>query len=247
MSYRKAGTLSANVGWIMLAIIALWDLPQARAHYLWVVADMAQQATDVRMIFEEAPVPRDGEYLEPFVKDGKAWVRTLNSDEPSNIELKKIERDGKKWLQGQIKTSKPRSIEGYGLFGVYQYGKTHALLHYYAKHLQLTDHDDLHDLGRSPRLDLDIEPHDTPEGLELKVFWKNKPAQGVKVNIRGPKGFLKSEATDANGMIRVATDHEGRYLIRATRIDRTQQGTHQGKAYDHVRHSTTLVMSWPVD
>lgn len=232
----------------VLVVISLVPFSTASAHYLWLTVDASSgKSFAVNVIFEEAPTARDGHYLDPIVERGKAWLRTLDSETSRDLEMSEVRREGKRWLTAPITEPGPRSTECCVEWGVYRYGEIDALLYYYAKHLEVRDHDELHELGHSDRLDLDIVPHDAGQTLELKVVWRKKPAAGSRVFVRGPKGFRKTLTTDAAGVVRLDPRADGRYTFRTSVVEPETSGEYRGKAYQQVRHSATLVMDLPIE
>jgi hypothetical protein len=183
--------------------------------------------------------------LDPFVKAGKTWIRTVESPKATALEVKEINESKKRWLQAQLTSKAPRSIDSYGKFGVYRYGQTDVLLHYYARNLNVTAHEDLHELARSEQLDLDIVPHDHGKTMQLTVLWKAKAAAGRMMYIRGPKGFRKNIKTDEKGRVEFEIENPGRFLFRTFVEDHTP-GKDDGKDYAFVRHNGTMVMTLPL-
>ncbi|MFP6676810.1 MAG: hypothetical protein VB878_17130 [Pirellulaceae bacterium] len=144
--------------------------------------------------FEESPSAGDGHYLDHFAKTSKTWFRTTEKIEPTLIQVDDVMKGDKRWLSAKLPASAPRSVDCYGKFGVYAYGDTKVLLYYYARNLDLSTHEDLHELGRAKHMKLDIVPHDLENEVELTVLWKGKPAGNRMVFIRGPKN-MRSFAT----------------------------------------------------
>ena len=83
--------------------------------------------------FEGGAGPGDGQYNAPFVKRGKSWIQTLVPEKPAEINMADTKKPGKRWLSAELPKSGPRSVTSYGKWGVYRYGKTDTLLHYYSK------------------------------------------------------------------------------------------------------------------
>ena len=137
------------------------------------------------------------------------------------------------------------SIDSYGKFGVYTYGKTEVLLHYYARMIDVKTHDDLHELARAEQMKLDIVPHDHGDELELTVFWQGKPAANRPVFVRGPQNLRKNLNTDANGELHLKIENPGQYMFR-TNVEEDKQGTDGDRRYDLIRHNGTLVITLPL-
>lgn len=218
----------------------------ASGHYLWVSVDgkSGGQGT-VNVYFEEGPAPGDGGYLDPFVKNGKTWIRTVTNPKPESIEMKDTRKDKLRWLTAPAPTDTPRSVDSYGKFGVYRYGTTDVLLHYYARNVQVDSHDDLHELSRANHLDLDIVPHDREDGMELTILWKGKPAENRIVHVRGPNKFQENPKTDAKGKVRFAIKDPGGYLFR-TNVEESIAGKEDDREYSLIRHHATMQIVLPL-
>ena len=143
--------------------------------------------------FEESPRAGDGFYLDPFIERGTTWIRTMEAAKPAKLPVAETKPEPKKrWLSCELPAGGPRSVDSYGKWGVYRYGQTDVLLHYYARYIDVSDHDDLHELSRAAQMALDIVPHDTDGGMELTVLWQGKPAAGRDVDVRGPQGLAQA-------------------------------------------------------
>lgn len=228
-------------------VLSLFCLhPQASAHYLWVTIDKQGGGHGTaNIIFEEAPLARDGHYMDHFTGTSKTWFRTVEKIEPQVIKTSDTRADGKRWLAAKLPARAPRGVDCYGKFGVYSYGDTKVLLHYYARCLDLNAHEDLHELGRAEHMDLDIVPHDIADELELTVLWKGKPAAERPVYIRGPKRFRKNMKTDENGRVRFTPVDPGRYTFR-TSVEELTPGREGQEDYALIRHNGTLILTLPM-
>jgi hypothetical protein len=220
---------------------------QACAHYLWVTIDTKSgEHGTTNIYFEGGPGAGDGQYNDPFVERGKTWIRTVGQSKPKLLKVADTEEGNKRWLSGELTSAGPRSIDSYGKWGVYRYGETDVLLHYYARNLDVKDHDDLHELARAEQQALDIVPHDEEGDVQLKVVWQGKPAEGRTVAIRGPGGFKESLKTDKSGHVRFTPKAEGRYTFRTNVYEKGKSGEFDGKEYQEVRHHATLLMKLPL-
>ena len=231
----------------VLLINTLFAVSQASAHYLWVVIDKTPGDAAANIYFEESPAAGDGHYLEPFVKSGKTWIRTVENVKPQLLAAQEIHEKPKKkrWLVVALPHTAPRSVDSYGKFGVYRYGKTDVLLHYYARNLDVQTHEDLHELARAKQMELDIVPHDEGDELSLSVFWRGAPAAKRLVYVRGPKGFRQNVKTDDRGKLRIKIKTPGKYLFR-TYVEENKAGQDGGKDYSAIRHHATMAISLPL-
>jgi hypothetical protein len=235
--------LTSATTWIV--ILAVFT-SQAFAHYLWVTIDTKTGEHGIANIyFEGGPGAGDGQYLDPFVERGTTWIRTLGQSEPTKLKVEDTKEGNKRWLSGSLTQPGPRSIDSYGKWGVYRYGETDVLLHYYARNLDVDDHDDLHELARSEQMMLDIVAHDEEGAMQLTVLWRGNPAVGKSVSIRGPGGFKENLRTDKSGRVRFEAKEKGRYSFR-TNVEEKKDGAFHGKAYQLIRHHGTLIMNLPL-
>ena len=219
----------------------------AQAHYLWIAIDTKSgEHGATNIYFEESPAPGDGFYLEPFAENGRTWIRTIDQPQPAEIKTTEIREPKKRWLTAPLRKAGPRSVDSYGKFGVYRYGKsTDVLLHYYARCLDVDSHEQLHELARAEHLNLDMVVHDDGADVDVKVLWMRQPAEECTIFIRGPKGFKKNIKTSENGTARFTPEAEGRYLLR-TNVEEKTPGRDGGKDYSLIRHHATLSISLPL-
>lgn len=221
-------------------------LSHASAHYLWVTVDrQGGEFGSANIYFEEGPAAGDGHYLDHFTNTSKTWFRTTEEIEAQLIETSDVRDEEKRWLRAKLPASAPRSIDCYGKFGVYAYGETKVLLHYYARNLDLETHADLHELGRAEHMTLEIVPHDREDQVELTVLWRGEPASHRTVALRGPEKFRKNLKTDEKGRVRFAPVHAGRYTFR-TSVEEATPGREGDEQYDLIRHHGTLIMTLPL-
>ncbi|MBC8354197.1 MAG: hypothetical protein H8E66_19565 [Planctomycetes bacterium] len=233
---------SVSTWFFVLVVLA----SQATAHYLWVTIDAKSgEHGTTNIYFEGGPSAGDGQYLDPFVERGTTWIRTLGQSEPNVLKVADTKKGDKRWLSAALTAAGPRSIDSYCKWGVYRYGETDVLLHYYARRLDGADHDDLHELCRAEQMALDIVPHDEEGSTQLKVLWQGKPAVGRSVSIRGPGGFKANLKTDASGYVQFEAEVKGRYTFR-TNVEEKKNGTQDGKTYQLVRHHGTLIINLPL-
>ncbi|HJN09497.1 MAG TPA: hypothetical protein QF564_12465 [Pirellulaceae bacterium] len=143
------------------------------------------------------------------------------------------------------RASAAQSVDCYGKFGVYAYGETNVLLHYYARKLDVSTHEDLHELGRAEHMNLDMVPHEHQNEFELTVLWKGEPAENRMVFIRGPKQFRKNIKTDKRGRVRFTPTNAGKYTFR-TSVEEATAGREGDQEYALIRHNGTLIMTLPL-
>ncbi|MFC1596839.1 hypothetical protein ACFL5Q_02725 [Planctomycetota bacterium] len=228
-------------------LLGFCPLPHASAHYLWVtIDDRAGESGTARIVFEESPSAGDGHYLDHFAGTSKTWVRCVEQIEPRLVQTSDIRRGNRRWFEVKLPVGTSRSVDCYGKFGVYSYGKTKVLLHYYARHLDVRTHAGLHELGRAEHMDLDIVPHDSEAEVEVTVLWKGKAAAGRLVYIRGPKQFRKNIKTGEKGHVRFTPAAAGSYTFR-TSVEEASPGREGDEDYALIRHNCTLIMELPLE
>ena len=177
----------------------------ASAHYLWVVIDDAEgKHGTAKIYFEHAAAPGDGHYLDHFTSGSHTWLRTTTQKTPQPILLEDTKAGEKRWLQAALTEQGPRSVDMHGKFGVYFYGKTPVLLHYYGRRLEVSSARELEQLGRSQKMDFDMVPQWEAGHLTVTILWKGEPVVDQEVVVFGPKKFLHKPKTDAKGQVRFA-------------------------------------------
>ncbi len=216
------------------------------AHYLWVSADKDAGGEHIANIyFEESPSPGDGYYLDHFLGTSDVWVRTLEDPTPDAIKAVEVKKEDDRWMKVPLAASEDRSVDAYGKFGVYDYSGTKVLLHYYARHLDASSHDALHELGRAEQMRCDLVPHDHGEAVEVTLLWKGEPVADRMVFVRGPGRFRRNVKTDSRGQVSITPKRPGRYTFRSS-VEEPIAGEEGGDAYELIRHNVTLVMRLPL-
>lgn len=230
----------------LVVLISAATAVPAQAHYLWVAIDSAAKpAGAANIYFEEGPAPGDGHYLDPIASSQKTWIRTYEQPKPQALKVTQAKKPSQRWLTAALPDKAPRSIDCYAKFGVYRYGETDVLLHYWARNLDVSSHEALHELGESPQMRLNLVPHDHEQVMEVTVVWEGKPAAGRMVHVRGPKGFRKNLKSNSKGRIEFSPKVAGRYTMR-TYIELPKSGEAGGKSYSLIRHHGTLTMQLPL-
>ncbi len=231
-----------------IAVHLFLFVPTASAHYLFLAIDSkAGEHGTMNLFFEEGPRPGDGFYLDPFIQRGQAWLRMAGAEkaEPLKLTEVKVEEKNQRWLTSKLPKSGPRAVESYGKWGVYRYGKTDVLLHYYAKYIEVNSVEQLADVGKSDNLKFDVRPSWKDGTLFLQVVWDGKPAAGTTVYLRGP-GLNEKVSTDKDGVASFKPDKPGQYVLRAYLQQPDLSGTFEDKDYQEVRHHSSLTMILPL-
>ena len=232
---------------VLVAITYLCITVSTNAHYLWISVD-PPPANDVgtNIYFEESARPGDGFYLDHFLGKSDVWIRTLEEPAPTPIKANEIKQGDNRWMRVALPETDEYSVDAYGKFGVYAYGQTKVLLHYYARNLSVVSHDAMHELGRAEQMDLDLVPHDEGNQFEFTLLWKGKPVADRMVFVRGDRvggenGFRKNVKTDARGRIKLERPSTGTLTLRSS-VEFPTPGKDDGESYERVRHNITLVL-----
>ncbi|MBT4864120.1 MAG: hypothetical protein HON53_03230 [Planctomycetaceae bacterium] len=221
-------------------------LSVASAHYLWITIDKKTGENGTTNIyFEGGPGPGDGHYLDPFIERGTTWIRTIDTPKSAVLKVTETKKPGKRWLSAELPVAAPRVIDSYAMWGVYTYGKTEVLLHYYSKNVDVSTAAEMNKIARSDKLTFDVAPSIDGETVTCQATWKGKPAPNCKINIRGPKKFNVNLSTDEGGRITFTAKDKGVYRV-STKFEENESGTQDDKKYDLRRHHFRMLMTLPL-
>ncbi|MCC9642466.1 DUF4198 domain-containing protein [Rhodopirellula sp. JC740] len=227
---------------VIASLTCLGVAVQAHAHYLWISVKQGTDDTQVANIyFEESPHPGDGSYMDHFLGKSDVWVRTVSQPMPSAVAATEVKEGENRWMRSTMPRATEYSVDAYGKFGVYSYGKTKVLLHYYARNLSVESHDAMHELGHAEQMDFDLVPHEMGNTLEFTLLWQGKPVADRMIFIRGADGLRKNVSTDAKGRVELQRPASGNLTLRSS-VEFDTPGEDDGEAYEKVRHNITLVM-----
>ena len=226
-----------TLGFTLLLAIAA---SPALAHYPWIKIDQKQvKHGAVLFYFEHGAKPGDGAYLDPFIERGTFWL-TAASGDSAEIALEDTKQEKLRWLQADLPQPSPRCVDLYTKWGVYRYGKTDTLLHYYARNIDARDAEDVAKLAESKNLKLQLQPKVEGGELAVRVVWGGKPLAKQQVNFRSPT-VAKNFTTDEDGVAVMPISRAGNYSLR-TKLVEKQAGEFLGKEYAEVHHHSTLLM-----
>jgi hypothetical protein len=227
----------------LAAVTCLFIVATADAHYLWITVEKKQQdKLGTNIFFEEAPQAGDGFYLDHFLGKSSVWIRSIKDPAPAPTQATEVKDGEKRWMRVDLPSAKEYSIDAYGKFGVYEYGQTKVLLHYYARNLSVNSHDAMHELGRAEQMDLDLVPHDVGDKLEFTLLWKGQPVAERMVYVRGPEGLRINIETDAKGRIELQRPSTKERLTLRSSVEFPTPGEENGEAYESIRHNITLIL-----
>lgn len=202
----------------------------AQAHFLWIVSDPA--SSQARVYFSEDAQPDDPDLLDRL-SDLKLNVLE-GRDKSSELPVAK---------EGDALVAPLGNAYGVSLsreYGVLERGGEKFLLHYHATSQVSPIRADWKRLG-GEQVPLEIVPSQLGNQVELTLFWNGKPLADAVIVAEGA-GLEKVDAkTDAQGRIKVEPKKAGLLLVRAKHVV-TQAGKAGDKAYDSIRHWTTLTV-----
>jgi N-acetylneuraminic acid mutarotase/uncharacterized GH25 family protein len=223
----------------LLAASLVMSASGAHAHFLWLVASPSERPTEVKLYFGEAAMPDDPELLDK-VATAKGYALAGRRSEPQSLEWKKVDDA----LVAKLPQGSPASAVVNLIYGVITRGEKPFLLKYYAKAYPSTLPGTWQAVGDKELLPLEIVPQFDGQTAILQVQWQGEPVADATVTVDGP-GLSKSVegTTDAKGTFRLKLPESGLYSVRARRIE-AASGEHDGKAYNEVRHYTTLAMPY---
>lgn len=217
-------------------------LAPAHAHFPWVQIDKGAGKHDAALVhFEEAPRAGDGKYLGPFVERGQLWVN-LPGKKPTLLETAEVQQNGKRWVQAELPAAAPRSADFYAKWGVYRYGKTDVLLHYYARNVDVHNAEQMKQVSAAGHLELHLQPRWEDGELFVRLVWQGKPLAGRKILVRG-RG-KQPLVTDEDGKAHFSVDKPGLVHMR-TYIQQNESGEFDGKTYERIHRHTTLTLRLP--
>lgn len=221
---------------IVLALLT----SSAQAHFPWIKIEQKEgKHGTVLFYFEHAPKVGDGGYLDPFIQRGTFWLTTTD-EESAEIKLKDTKQEKLRWLQGELTKTSPRCVDLYTKWGVYRYGNTDTLLHYYARNIDARDAADVAKLAESKNLKLQLQPQFEGGELSVRATWEGKPLANQEITLRSPT-VAKNFTTNDDGVAVLPVDRAGNYGIR-TKMVVKEGGEFLDKEYAEVHHHSTLLM-----
>jgi N-acetylneuraminic acid mutarotase len=212
----------------------------ARAHFIWVVTEPAEQPTTVRLYFGEVAGPDDPELLDR-VTGAEAWIIGGRRSEPKPLTFKK---DGDALVAEIPAGTAAAPVVLRHTYGVISRGEEPFLLKYYGKGLPSALPGSWTAIDDREKLPLEIVPRLDGGSVAVEVRWQGAPVKSATVTVHGPglDEAIEGE-TDEHGVVSCALKSAGLYSIRARMIDKTP-GEHDGKTYAEVRHYSTLSLPY---
>jgi hypothetical protein len=215
----------------------------AQAHNLYVLVERQTNGPDsIDVIFEHSPFPGKGTYNQPLLDRGKTWIEQPGNQDEVSLNLKEVTRLGKKFLQTETTTKRPRAIVHSCKWGVYK-GR---LDYFHGKYLDVATADQLDNLARTDKLPLDISPAIQSAQITLTVHFEDKPLPNKTVWIWSPDGKETKRKTDAAGKITLGQPVSGTYSFATIHTLEDPSGEFEGESYQGIMHGTTCSFRWPM-
>jgi N-acetylneuraminic acid mutarotase/uncharacterized GH25 family protein len=238
--------MNVNVRVLVVLLAVLLRTPSAEAHFLWIVCDAA--ASQAKVYFGEEAEPADPDLLAAFA-DLKL-LRIEGGDKVTEVAVEKHDEA----LLAPLGAARGATLSH--RYGVLERGGERFLLHYYATSQASALPGEWQPLRssesaeeRSPTADgvpkrvalpLEIVPRQEQHALTLTVYWRGKPLAAANIVVRGA-GVEVEGTTDAEGRFLVQPRKAGLLAVRAKHVEQ-ESGKLEDKAYDSVRHWTTLTV-----
>lgn len=226
-----------RIVWTLMLCLA-WPL-SGQAHFLWLLPETRGPDAKVHVYFGESAAPDDPALLDKVVKaevwsvGGRAGAQALT--------LTKTGDDLAAPLTGAAGSSTMILRHAYGVVAK---GGAPFLLNYGAKAYPFPLSGSWKAVGDVERLPLEIVPRLERDQVVLLVTWHGKPLAGSAMHVSGD-GIEKAieGATDADGRFVCSLPKSGLFSIRAKHVEE-KTGEHDGKAYQQVRHYSTLTLPY---
>lgn len=202
----------------------------AQAHFLWVVADPA--SGQAKVYFSEDAEPDDPALLSKL--KGLKLVTIETRDKQSELTAEKKDDA----LVAPL--GKAQAVKLSHHYGVMERGGDKFLLVYHGTAQASAIAADWKRVGGDTTA-FEIVPSQKGSQVVLTVTWQGKPLADAQIVAMGA-GLSKTEGkTNAEGQFVIEPKKAGLLAVRAKHVE-TKSGSHEDKAYDSVRHWTTLTV-----
>lgn len=204
-----------------------FSVQQSMAHFTWIATDDEGHAL---LFFSEGPHERD--YNVPDAV-AAAEVTAFNSDgKAEQVSLTDAEEDGFAGRRSETADFAGRTLCTNFQYGIY--GDT--LLTYYAKYIPAGKA--ATGLPERPRLDVDIKA--SHGGVEVTVYWEQKPLADADVSVASDQDDAPRAKTNKEGKARFAHLDKGLVGFLVGYVVKDAPGELDGKAYQSESHYCTV-------
>lgn len=230
-----------------LLLSAGLDVSTANGHFIWVVPQTTAQGARATVYFSEQAAPDDPALLDK-IATASAWS-AAERGQPRELRLSKSNDQLVAPLERE-QAFAPVILRH--TYGVASKGGESFLLNYYAKGYATPLPGLWRTIKDNERLPLEIVPLADGRAMLFQVLWKGEPLAGAQVTVTGPstspsggpEGKVALDgATDDKGFFRCELAVAGLYSIRARHVE-PSAGKHGDKAYNSVRHYSTLALPY---
>ena len=211
----------------------------AQAHFPWLVLSPDERPAEVKLYFGEEAGPDDPDLLDNIAA---SQVYTVNGrGEPTPITFIKGE-----WAleaavpEGQASSTVVLKLD----YGVVSRGEKPFLLKYCAKAYPSVLPGSWRAVANNDLLPFEITPRIAAYGVAFAVTSQGQPLKDMQVVVVGPGIEEQIEGeTDEAGEFKCVLPEAGQFSIRARMIE-TMPGEFEGRAYNDIRHYTTLTLKY---
>lgn len=174
----------------------------ARAHFIWLVTEPAEQPTTVKLYFGEEAGPDDPDLLDR-VASAEAWIVGGRRSDPKPLTFKK---DGDALVAGVPEGTAAAPVVLRHTHGVISRGEEPFLLKYYSKALPSALPGSWTAIEDQERLPLEIVARPEGSSMAFEVRWEGAPVRGATVTVIGPGLDQAIEGeTDERGVLTART------------------------------------------
>lgn len=212
----------------------------AQAHFVFLVAGSSSPDGKVHVYFSEEAEPDNPALLERL-KGIKVFEDRAGASKEIAVSL------GKDSLTGAPTEGGPAVYRTSFDYGVLAKGDAPFALKYHAKVYSSADPRFWTPVLNAEQLPLEVQPRIDGNELVLQVLWNGKPLGEAEVTIsREGADDVKGTTEKRSGVFRTQIPAGAFCSIRAKYVEQ-KAGERDGKAYNEVRHYSTLSLKMPSD
>jgi N-acetylneuraminic acid mutarotase len=235
---------------VIATCLGLVACSTVQAHFIWLApcADKqeeprpGQAPTSLEVFFGESPSPDDPELL-GMLSGMKLW-RVAEGQEPESLEPTKTDESLAVKLAGEDESQAESLYVATHDLGVRDKGGEAFRLVYHAKTGPVANAAAWKTEAASKLIALDVVPSVIDGTVRLAVAFHASPASKAEVKVLDPAAKDVEGETDEDGKFSFPITSAGRYAIRVRHVEQSA-GKVADKAYDTVRHYTTVTLDVP--
>ncbi len=234
-------TARYSLTFLLAAILSVWLMTSpAQAHFIWLTLHPSDAPTEVHVHFSEEAAPDNPDLLDR-ITGAKLWKSAGRRQEPQALELT---RTGDRLIAELPSSDSSGPVILKHTYGVLSKGGSEPfLLNYYAKVDGSTLPAAWQTVRDAERLPLEVSARVHGKQIRLQAFWQGSPQAAVTLRITGPDMAEPWEGTtDESGEVVVQLPESGLYSVLA-KHEQQESGELEGKAYQSIRHYSTLSLT----